>query len=128
MVIAALFAAVMLTFSDVQEPWALVAALALVGVVGVPFGMAVGTLAPGELEAILVMIGVVGVQIPLDPADPVAKLLPFWGSRRMLQIAIGDPHAAAVPVVVSLAYATAMLALTLGAAAKAGAPRDRIAP
>jgi hypothetical protein len=45
--------------------------------VGAPFGMAVGTLSLGELEAVLVMIAVVGVQIPLDPTDVVAKLLPF---------------------------------------------------
>lgn len=82
LVIAAIFAALMLVFSDVADPWALVAALAFVALVGAPFGMAVGTLAPAELEAILVMIAVVGLQIPLNPDDAVAKLLPFWGSRR----------------------------------------------
>jgi hypothetical protein len=118
LVIAAVFAVVILTFSDVSDPWALVAALALVALVGAPFGMAVGTLAPGELEATLVMIAVVGVQIPLDPADVVAKLLPFWGSRRMLQIAIGGPHDVAALAVVSVAYSCALLALTLGAASR----------
>jgi hypothetical protein len=78
-------------------------------VVGVPFGLAVGALASGELEAVLLMIGVVGIQLSLQDSDPVAKLLPFWGARRLLEIATGDPAGVGVPVLVGLLYGVALL-------------------
>ena len=48
----------------------------------------------------------------------MAKLLPFWGARRMLQVAIGGPYDAVALAVVSFAYASALLAITLAAASR----------
>jgi hypothetical protein len=63
--------------------------LALMAVVSVPLGLAIGALVPRELEGTLVLIGIVGVgsSVPMDTA--VAQSLPLWGPLRVLQVAAG---------------------------------------
>lgn len=63
--------------------------LALMAVVSVPLGLAIGALVPRELEGTLVLIGIVGVgsSVPMDTA--VAQTLPLWGPLRVLQVAAG---------------------------------------
>jgi hypothetical protein len=69
----------------------LVAGVVMIGVVAVPFGLMLGGLLPSELEAPLVMLGAVGIQLILDITARVAKLLPFWGPRQLLEGSLGDP-------------------------------------
>jgi hypothetical protein len=109
--VAALFTIMLLLGSDIARPWTLVVGVQLVALVGVPFGLALGALAPRELEAVLAMIGVVGVQLSLHGTTTGAKALPFWGPERLVQIAGGDPYDAAPALVVSVVYALALLAL-----------------
>ena len=78
--------------------------------VSVPFGIAVGALAPRELEAVLVMIGAVGIELSLASSDAVAKALPFWAPRRMLELAVGEPVAAGAMALITLAWVVALLA------------------
>lgn len=122
-IVAAAFALVMTLGSSPERPWALLAGVQLTALVGVPFGIAVGALAPRELDAVLVMIGVVGIQLSLHTSDAVAKALPFWAPRRVLEFAAGEPLSAATMTSIALAWTAALLA----AAAAISARRVRIA-
>jgi hypothetical protein len=47
--------------------------------------LASGSARPHKLEAMLVMIGVVRIELSLTTSQLVAKLLPFWAPRRVLE-------------------------------------------
>ena len=121
-IVAAAFALVMTLGSSPERPWALLAGVQL-ALVRVPFGIAVGALAPRELDAVLVMIGVVGIQLSLHTSDAIAKALPFWAPRRVLEFAAGESLSAATTASIALAWTAALLA----AAAASSARRVRIA-
>jgi ABC-2 family transporter len=108
-VVAAIFATVIAATSGISDFSALLGALVLVVVIGVPFGLAVGALAPRELEAVLVMVGVVGVQLSLIGTELVAKLLPFWGPHRLLNLATGDRIAALESALAGVGYGLGLL-------------------
>jgi hypothetical protein len=107
--VAAIFATVIAATSRISDLTALAGALALVVVIGVPFGLAVGALTPRELDAVLVMVGVVGVQLSLVGTELVAKLLPFWGPHRLLNLATGDRLAALEPALAGVGYGLGLL-------------------
>ena len=113
LVVAALFSVVMVLGTGPADTWALVAGVVLVAVTSVPFGLAVGALAPHELEAVLILIGVVGVQLTLDSTQTVAKLLPFWGPQRLIQHATDPTVSIGAAVPVGILYALALLALAV---------------
>jgi len=52
--------------------------LGVVVVVGAPLGMALGAILPKELEGALALMVVLAVQMLADPAELLAKVLPFW--------------------------------------------------
>ena len=106
------FSAVMVARSDPPRVGLLVAGVLMVGVIAVPFGLMLGGLLPSELEAVLVMIGVVGIQLTLDQTARVAKLLPFWGPRQLLEGSLGDSVSTPHAVETALAYAALLLVLT----------------
>jgi hypothetical protein len=118
------FSAVTVAKSDPPRPGLLVAGVIMVGVVAVPFGLMLGGLLPSELEAVLVMIGAVGIQLTLDQTARIAKLLPFWGPRQLLEGSLGDPMSTAHAVEAGLAYAAVLLVLTFTLAVR----RLRVAP
>jgi hypothetical protein len=107
--VAALFGAVMLLGTGPPDPGALVWGVTLVAVTSVPFGLAVGALAPQELEGVLILIGVVGIQLTLESTQTIAKLLPFWGPQRLLQHSIDPTIAIGAAVPVDVVYALALL-------------------
>jgi hypothetical protein len=51
--------------------------------IAAPFGMLLGMVVPRDLEGTLLLLVMVGLQMMIDPADDVAKLLPFWSSREI---------------------------------------------
>jgi hypothetical protein len=102
-------AALMAAVSDPPRPWVLGGGVALVALVAVPFGLAVGALLPRELEATLVLIGVVGIQLSLDPSVVLAKVLPFYGPERLIDSSLGSTFSVWIVVAASLAYAAALL-------------------
>jgi hypothetical protein len=108
--VAAAFSIVIVLGTGPSGTWALVAGVVLVAVTSVPFGLAIAVIAPHELEGVLILIGVVGIQLTLESTQTIAKLLPFWGSQRLIQHAIDPtiPIGAAIPV--DLIYAAALLA------------------
>lgn len=109
LVVAGLFSIVMVLGTSPADPWALVAGVVLVAVMSVPFGLAVGTLAPHELEGVLILIGVVGIQLTLESTQTIAKLLPFWGPDRLIQRSIDPTISAGAAVPVVIAYAIGLL-------------------
>jgi len=111
--VVAATAALMAVVSQPERPWVLGLAVALVALIAVPFGLSIGSLVPNELEATLVLIGVVGIQLSLSGDALVGRFLPFWGPRRLLDAALGEPVNVGVMVMVSLAYAAALLGFAL---------------
>jgi len=96
--------------SHPPRPWTMGLAVEMVAVVGIPFGLAVGALLPRELEATLVLIGVVGIQLSLDVSQGLSKVLPFYGPMRLLDGSLGGDYPMGAAVVMSVAYAAALLA------------------
>ncbi len=107
--VAALFIVVMALGTDLSDTPALIGGVVLVAFTSVPFGLALGALAPQELEGVLMLIAVVGIQLTADSSEIVAKLLPFWGSQRLLTHSIDTTVAIGAAVPVDIAYAVALL-------------------
>jgi hypothetical protein len=108
--VAAAFSVVMVLGSGPSDGWALVGGVVLVAVTSVPFGLAVGALAPHELEGVLILIFVVGIQLSLESTQTIAKLLPFWGSQRLIQHSLDPTIATGAAIPIDLVYAAALLA------------------
>jgi hypothetical protein len=107
--VAGVFSLVMVLGTSPPDQGALVAGVVLVAVTSVPFGLAVGTLVPNELEGVLILIGVVGIQLTLESTQAIAKLLPFWGAQRLLQHSIDPTISIAAAIPVALLYALGLL-------------------
>lgn len=110
LLVGAVFSLVMVLGTGPSDAGALVAGVLLVAVTSVPFGLAVGALAPQELEGVLILIGVVGVQLTLESTQTLAKLLPFWGPDRLLQHSIDPTVATGAAIPVAFAYGLGLLA------------------
>jgi hypothetical protein len=108
--VAALFSAVMVIGSNPAHPWILAGGVELVAVTSVPFGLAVGALAPHELEGVLIMIGVVGIQLSLDSTQTVAKALPFWGAQRVMLHSLDVTVSIGAAIPFDIGYAVVLLA------------------
>ncbi len=106
--VSAVFSVVMVFGTGPPHPWLLAAGVGLVAFTSVPFGLAVGALAPHELEGVLVLIGVVGVQLTLRSTQAIAKVLPFWGAQRLLKHSIDATVSIGPALPVNLAYAAAL--------------------
>jgi hypothetical protein len=107
--IACGFTVLMWAVSHPDRPALLLFGVAMVALMAVPFGLAVGAAVPNELEGTLVLIGVVGMQLATSPDTIVAKLLPFYGPRRLIDA--GDGHDGAIlwPSLLTIAYALGLL-------------------
>jgi hypothetical protein len=110
LIVAAAFSALIVLGTGASDTWSLVAGVMLVAVTSVPFGLAIGALAPHELEGVLILIGVVGIQLTLESTETIAKLLPFWGAQRLIQHAIDPTVSIGAAVPVELLYTAALLA------------------
>jgi hypothetical protein len=108
LVVAALFSVIMVLGTGPQDPVLLGVGVELVAVASVPFGLAVGSLAPHELEGVLILIGVVGIQLTLSSTQTIAKLLPFWGAQRVIGHSVGVSPATGAAPLVGVAYAVAL--------------------
>ena len=104
-----MFSIVMVFGSTPADPWLVPAGVGLVSLASVPFGLAVGELAPHELEGVLILIGVVGVQLTLDSGQAIARLLPFWGAQRLLDRATDASTSIGAAIYVALLYADGAL-------------------
>jgi hypothetical protein len=111
LIVAALFSVAMILGTGPSDPAALIAGVALVAFTSVPFGLAVGALAPHDLEGVLILIGFVGVQLTLTSNETIAKVLPFWGPQRLIERSIGSGGSIGLAVLVDLAYSAALFML-----------------
>ena len=109
LVIAALFAALMAAVSHPERPVLLGVAIGVVALQSVPFGLAVAAIAPRELEGTLVVIGVVGMQMATRGQGLIAKLLPFYGPRRLIDTAVEGSGSVAGPLLQTALYGVALL-------------------
>jgi hypothetical protein len=109
LVIAAGFSGLMSVLSRPQQPWVLVLGIVLVALQSVPFGLAVGSALSRELEGTLVLIGVVGMQLAVGVDATVAKVLPFYGPRRLIETASHHQGAIVGPVIQTAIYGAALL-------------------
>lgn len=111
LVIASGFSLLMWTVSDPARPWLLAYGVVMVALVAVPFGLAVGAAVPNELEGTLVLIGVVGLQLATSSGALAAKVLPFYGARRLIDASADGTGAIMAPSLLSALYALGLLAL-----------------
>lgn len=109
LVISGAFAALMSALSHPANPWLLGLGVAMVGLAAVPFGLAVGAVVPRELEGTLAVIGVVGMQMSAGSGSLLAKLLPFYGPRRLIDTAVYGHGGVAGPLLQTAAYAVGLL-------------------
>lgn len=109
--IAAGFSILMTSVSHPQRPWLTFLGVAAVAMLSIPFGLAVGTAVPHELEGTLVLIGVVGMQLAVEPTSPVAKILPFYGPQELIRSSLDTTGPIAWPILLSAAYGMALLVL-----------------
>ncbi|HEV7192339.1 MAG TPA: hypothetical protein VGN35_03965 [Jatrophihabitantaceae bacterium] len=107
--LSAAFAALMAGISHPKDAWIFGGGVAIVGLQAVVLGLAIGALVPRELEGTLVLIGVVGIQLAARHDSVVAKCLPFYGPRRLIDVGITGSGPMAGPVLQTLLYAAALL-------------------
>jgi hypothetical protein len=111
LVIAAVFSALMAGVSHPERPVLLGIAVGIVALQSVPFGLAVAAIVPRELEGTLVVIGVVGMQMATHGEGMLAKTLPFYGPRRLIDVAVSGHGSVAGPLLQTALYGLAMLVL-----------------
>lgn len=109
LVIAAGFSTLMSVVSHPERPWLLWFGVAMVALQAVAFGLAVGTAVPNDLEGTLVLIGVVGMQLATGRSSPVAKVLPFYGPRRLIDAAAHGPGPILWPALLTVGYGLVLL-------------------
>jgi hypothetical protein len=123
-VVSTLFSVIMVLGTGPQHPVLLGVGVELVAAISVPFGLAVGALAPHELEGVLILIGVVGIQLTLGATQTIAKLLPFWGAQRVISYAVDVNAWTSVAPIAALVYPSLLLAAA-AYIARARAPARR---
>jgi hypothetical protein len=88
LVLGGLILPLILIRSDLHDGGTVALAIALTVSVGVPLGLAIGSLLPREMEAMLVLIGVGGISMSMPPDIAGAQALPLWGPVRLLQTVV----------------------------------------
>ena len=63
-------------------------AMLLTVLIAAPLGRLLGELVPREMEGALLLVALLGVQMLIDPAKDITKLLPFWSARELGTYAI----------------------------------------
>jgi len=107
--IAALFSVTMAPLSSPARPWVMVLGVAVAALQAVPFGLAVGSAVPRELEGTLVLIGVVGIQLATRLDSVSSKLLPFYGPRELLEASLYRQGPIGRPLFQTFFYGVALL-------------------
>jgi hypothetical protein len=109
--IAAGFGVLMSTITEPTRPWLTFIGLAAVALLSIPFGLAVGAAVPRELEGTLVLIGVVGMQLAVNPASAVSRVLPFYGPQELISSSLVADGPIAGPLVLTFLYGMALFVL-----------------
>ena len=111
LVIATFFGVLMSLVSHPTRPWVLGLGVGMVALQSVPFGLAVGAALSRELEGTLVLIGVVGIQLATDTTSTIARFLPFYGPRQLIESSLRHQGALGRPLLQTAVYGVALLLL-----------------
>lgn len=99
--------------SDPPDPQMVATAIALTVLVGTPMGLAIGSLLPREMEAMLVLIGVGALSNVIPPELASARLVPLWAPVRLLMTAMyTDGNGYSEPLIHGLIAAGLLMAIT----------------
>lgn len=98
--------------SDPPDPRMVATAVALTVLVGTPMGLAIGSLLPREMEAMLVLIGVGAISNVIPPELTSAQLVPLWAPVRLLVTAMYTDGNGYGPVIHGLTIAGLLMAIT----------------
>ncbi len=112
LVISAGFSVVMALASQPTRPWVMALGVSVVALQSVPFGLAVGSAVPRELEGTLVLIGVVGIQLATRIDTVSSQVLPFYGPRRLLEASLNHEGSIGRPLFQTFFYGMALLIAT----------------
>ncbi len=112
-ILVAVFSALMIAISRPPDPATLVLGVALAALVGVPFGLALASLLPRELEGTLAIIGIVGIELSLPTSAALAPFLPLYGPLNLLRVAAGSGEAVAPSLVHGLAFSLGLFLLAI---------------
>jgi hypothetical protein len=124
-VVCSLFIGMVLVLGDSKYPLKVVLGIYLVALVAVPFGLALSSVMPGDLEAFLTMIGVVGIQLALPYNSVAGPIGPLYGPKQIMYFAnpgsgaapadpkliVPDYKALSGPLIHTLLYTAALLML-----------------
>jgi hypothetical protein len=113
LVVGGAYAVVVVVDQELVAAWAVVAALLLSAALSVALGMVVGAVSPRDLEGMLVLIMVVGLQMIIDPAQSVARVLPLWSTRELLTYGVTGEGDLAAAWLHAGAYGAALVVLGL---------------
>jgi hypothetical protein len=102
--LAAAFSVLMVAIAHPERPWLLGIGVALVALQSVPLGLAIAALVPRELEGTLVLIGIVGIQLAVHTDSVVAKVLPYYGPRHLIDVSVSGSGAILLPLLTTAAY------------------------
>lgn len=99
--------------SDPPDPAMVATAVALTVLVGTPMGLAIGSLLPREMEAMLVLIGVGAISNVIPPELASAQLVPLWAPVRLLVTAMyTDGNGYSGPLIHGLTAAGLLMVIT----------------
>jgi hypothetical protein len=112
--LAAPYLALIAADQKVTRLGAIAATLTLTITIAAPLGTLLGAAVPRELEGTLLLIALVGAQMITDPANPAAKLMPFWSAREIATYSIDNVDDAYLHrgLAHGIGYAATLTALT----------------
>lgn len=108
------FGMVILTQDELPQPGGIPLLLAITVLVGAPLGALVSLIVPRELEGALALLTIMALQLLVDPASSLSKVLPFWSTRELSAYAIQEQRADALGPALTH-FAITMAVCVLGA-------------
>lgn len=109
LVMAGAFTGLMTGISHPSNGWLLGLGVGMVALQSVALGLAIGAIVPRELEGTLVLIGIVGTQLAVRSTGVVAKTLPFYGPRRLIEAGITGHGSVWGPLFQTALYGLALM-------------------
>lgn len=108
-VIALGFTGLMVLGSDPARPLLTLLGVEAVALLSIPLGLAVGAIAPRELEGTLILIGLVGLQMAVAPDSDLSAVLPLHGPQELISSSLSDTGPILEPLLLTAAWGLALL-------------------
>lgn len=117
-VVCSLFASLIVGLAEPPSATNVFIGVYLVALVAVPFGLALSSIMPGDLEAFLFMIGVIGVQLGLPIGSAVGPGGPFYGPKQVLYASRNLTTGIAGPIIHAIVWAVVLTAIATASTAR----------